>query len=442
MAIDQARKAALDALCDVLLNRSYGDLAAKERFKDLDERGARFARKLLYQTLDKLYTIDSALEGRLDFEATPPKLVNLVRLGACQLMFMEGVPEFAAVDSTVELAKAEGFATRAAVVNAVLHNVIRDGKQPKLPDREADTVGYLSAKYSWPRFVVELFLKEQPEQAEALLAYEPRFHATVRANGLAGGTAEALQAYLSENTIEHERGSVMSGAFRVRGSDMIAWPGFQSGEVTAQSEASMVVSHVAAAAAGKGATILDACAAPGGKSAGIADALGGDCQITAWDVHRHRVRLMRETFRRLKVDCATAELHDARFGDRRTFRFAIVDAPCSGLGVAWDSPDIKVSRRAEDLGALTATQLKILRTVSEVVEVGGRLLYSTCTISRAENEEIAAQFLRRERGWRACELKEYLPEALRDSTDGNTLQLLPTVHGTEGFFLALFQRVK
>jgi 16S rRNA (cytosine967-C5)-methyltransferase len=159
-------------------------------------------------------------------------------------------------------------------------------------------------------------------------------------------------------------------------------------------------------------------------------------------MHPHRVKLMRETFRRLKVSCATAELHDARFGDRRSFRFALVDAPCSGLGVAWDSPDIKVSRRPEDVTGLAETQLKILRTVSELVEVGGRLLYSTCTISRAENEDVAAQFLRRERGFRPCNLSEYLPDALKTSTDGHTLQLLPTVHGTEGFFLALFQRVK
>ena len=441
MGIDVARKAALDALNDVLIQRSYADLAAKQRFQGLEEREGRFARKLLYQTLDKLYAIDSALQGRLDFAQTPPKLVNLVRMGACQLMYMDAVPDFAAVDSAVELAKSEGFSGRAAVVNAVLHNVIRDGKQPKLPDPEADPVGHLSVKYSWPRFVVELWLKEQPEHAEALLGWEPRYHATVRANGLAGGTAQGLEAYLKESEIDHEPCAHAAGAFRVKGSDLTAWPLFQDGRATAQGEASILVSRTAAAAAGLGATILDACAAPGGKSACIADALGGDCTITAWDVHRHRVGLMRETFRRLKVN-ATAELHDARFGDRRSFRFAIVDAPCSGLGVAWGSPDIKVSRRAEDIAGLTQTQIKILRNVSELVEVGGRLLYSTCTINRAENEDIAAEFLRRERSFRPCSLSEFLPPSLRGSEASHMLQLLPTVHGAEGFFLSLFQRIK
>ena len=442
MAIDNGRMAAFEALNDVLVKRSYADLAAKNRFKELDEREARFARKLLYQTLDKLFAIDSAILPWVDMENTPIRVINALRIGVCQLLYMNSVPDFAAVDSTVELAKQDGQQARAGVVNGAMRNVIRDGKEARLPDRELDLAAHLSVKYSWPRFVVDMWLKEQPEQAEALLAWEPKFHATVRANGLAGGSTEELEAFLIENKIEYEQCTAVDTAFRVKGSDITSWELFIQGKITVQGEASQLVSRAAAAAAGEGAQILDACAAPGGKSAAMADALNGRCLITAWDVHKHRVNLMNETFRRLKVDCVETELHDARFGDKRMFDFAIVDAPCSGLGVAWGSPDIKVSRRQEDIASLSQMQLKILRNVSELVVVGGRLVYSTCTISRAENEDIVNEFMRKERGYKPCALADFLPEGMKNRANGCMLQLLPTVDGTEGFFMALMQRVK
>jgi 16S rRNA (cytosine967-C5)-methyltransferase len=444
MPVDKGRMAAWEALNDVLIKRAYADLAAKDRFKTLEQRDARFARKLLYQTLDKLIAIDSAISPWLDRKQTPERVQNALRIGVCQLLYMNSVPDFAALDSTVEIAKQDGFVTRAGLVNAVLRNVIKEGKQPILPDRETDLAGHLSVKYSWPRFVVEMWLKDRPEQAEALLAWEPRFHATLRANSLAGGTAGELEEYLKANEIEHEAGTLVPGAFRYRGNaDITGWELFQSGKITVQGEASQLVSHVAAQVAGPGAAILDACAAPGGKSACIAAELGDNCSITSWDVHTHRLALMRETFARLHVKSAAAELHDARFADPRRYDLAIVDAPCSGLGVAWGSPDIKISRRQEDIPPLVVTQKKILGNAAECVRVGGKLLYSTCTIDRAENENVIAGFLKLERAFRPAELAQYLPEHLRGRVEnGCMLQLLPPLDGAEGFFMALLQRVK
>lgn len=444
MPVDNGRTAAWEALNDVLVKRAYADLAAKDRFKALDARDARFARKLLYQTLDKLLAIDSAIEPWLDKKQTPDRVMNALRIGVCQLLYMNSVPDFAALDSSVELVKQDGFMTRAGLVNAVLRNVIKNGKQPRLPDRETDLAGHLSVKYSWPRWIVEMWLKDRPEHAEALLAWEPRFHATVRANTLAGGSASELEEYIKANEIEYEQGALVPGAFRLRGNaDITRWDMFREGKVAIQGEASQFVSAIAAAAAGPGAAILDACAAPGGKSACIAQALGGDCAITAWDVHPHRVSLMKETFARLHVASATAELHDARFADPRRFDLAIVDAPCSGLGVAWSSPDIKVSRRLEDVAALAVVQKKILNNAAECVRVGGKLLYSTCTISRAENENMIAGFLRLERAYRPADLSQYLPDSLKGRVENSCmLQLLPSTDGAEGFFMALLQRVK
>lgn len=444
MPVDSGRLAAWEALNDVLLKRSFADLAAKAHFKTLDARDARFARKLLYQTLDKLIAIDSAVLPWIDAKQTPDKVLNALRLGACQLMYMDSVPDFAALDSTVEIVKQDGFMTRAGLVNAVLRNIIKEGKQPRLPDRETDPAGYLSVKYSWPRFVVELWLKEQPQHAEALLAWEPRFHATARANLLTGGSADELEAHLKENGTEYERGALVPDAFRIKGNaNATEWDLFKTGRVTLQGEASQLVSAVAAAAAGPGAAILDACAAPGGKSACIASLLGNDCAITAWDVHPHRVTLMKETFARLKVKAVAAEPHDARFSDPRQFDLVLVDAPCSGLGVAWSSPDIKVTRRPENITTLSVTQKKILHNVADSVRVGGKLLYSTCTITRAENQAMIEGFLKLARSFRPADLGQYLPESLQGRVEnGCMVQLLPPVDGAEGFFIALLQRVK
>jgi 16S rRNA (cytosine967-C5)-methyltransferase len=444
MPVDNGRTAAWAALNDVLLKRAYADLAAKERFKELDARDARFARKLLYQTLDKLIAIDSAVVPYLDVRLTPDKVLNALRLGACQLMYMNAVPDFAAVDSTIEIIKQDGFMTRAGLVNAVLRNIIKEGKQPRLPDRAADPAGHLSVKYSWPRFVAEMWLKERPQHAEALLAWEPRFHAAVRANGLAGYSAEELEEYLKANEIEYERGALVPEAFRIRGNAEITKSElFKAGKIAVQGEASQLVSLTAAKAAGPGASILDACAAPGGKSACIAGALCGDCSIAAWDVKPHKIEMMKETFSRLHVTSAEPELHDARFADPRRFDLALVDAPCSGLGVAWGNPDIKVSRRPEDIAPMTVTQRKILNNAAQCVRVGGKLLYSTCTICRAENENIIAGFLRLERAFRPGSLAELLPDSLKGRVEnGCMLQLLPPLDGCEGFFMALLQRVK
>jgi 16S rRNA (cytosine967-C5)-methyltransferase len=444
MPVDNGRTAAWEALNDVLVKRAYADLAAKDRFKALETRDARFARKLLYQTLDKLFAIDSAITPWLDMKQTPDRVLNALRIGVCQLLYMNSVPDFAALDSTVELVKQDGFVTRAGLVNAVLRNVIKEGKQPILPDRETDLAGHLSILYSWPRFVVEMWLKEQPQHAEALLAWEPRFHANMRANSLAGGSVAELEEYLKTNAIEYEQGKLVPGAFRIRGNaDMTRWEQFTSGKVTMQGEASQLVSQIAAKAAGKGAAILDACAAPGGKSACIASELDGDCAITSWDVHPHRIGLMKETFARLHVTTADAELHDARFADPRRFDLAMVDAPCSGLGVAWGSPDIKVSRRQEDIAPMTVIQKKILNNAGDCVRVGGKLLYSTCTINKAENENVIAGFLKLERAFRPADLAQYLPESLKGRVEnGCMLQLLPPLDGAEGFFMAMLQRVK
>jgi 16S rRNA (cytosine967-C5)-methyltransferase len=444
MPVDNVRAVAWEALNDVLLKRAYADLIAKARFKALEPRDSRFARKLLYQTLDKLIAIDSAILPWIDLKQTPEKVLNALRLGVCQLFYFDTVPDFAVLDSTVEIIKQDGFMTRAGLVNAVLRNVIKEGKQPRVPDRNVDLAGHLSVKYSWPRFIVEMWLKERPEHAEALLAWEPRFHATARANMLAGGSDEELEEYLKTTGIEYERGSLMPGAIRLRGSsDITRWELFKSGRIAVQGEASQFVSDIAAKAAGAGASILDACAAPGGKSAYIAAALGGECSISAWDVHPHRVEKMKETFERLHVSVAAGEIHDARFADQRRFDFALVDAPCSGLGVAWGSPDIKVSRRPEDIPPLTVTQKKILSNAAKSVNIGGKLLYSTCTICRAENESIISGFLKLEREFKPANLAEYLPDSLKGRVEnGCMLQLLPPLDGCEGFFLALMQRVK
>lgn len=442
MPVDAGRKAAFEALNDVLIKRAYADLAAKERFQGLPDREARFARKLLYQTLDRLFAIDWALAPHLDWEGTPTRVLNAMRLGVCQLFYLDAVPDFAALNSAVELVREDGHESRVALTNAVLRNVVRAGRDIALPDRETDLAGHLSVEYSWPRFVVELWLREQPEVAEALMAWEPPYRLTVRPNGLAGGTAQELEQFFKENEIDYARGALVPDAFGVKGqSDLTKWELFTQGRLTAQGEASQFVSRIAAQIAGPGAEILDACAAPGGKTACMADALGGNCAITAWDVHLHRVGLMKATFQRLKVK-ALAELHDARFSDSRRFDFVLVDAPCSGLGVAWSSPDIKISRRPEDIPSLTATQKKIVRNTAGCVKVGGHLLYSTCTISHAENEDILRDFLRTARAFRPADLGQYLPEHLRPRVKDGMLQLLPPVDGVEGFFLGLLTRVK
>ena len=346
---------------------------------------------------------------------------NILRLGACQLLLMD-VEAHAAVNESVTLAwrikpQAAGF------VNAVLRAL----------DRGRDTIVYpqgrtaeaLSVTASYPLWVCEKYIRDFGyDFAEELLTYRPPHLTTVRVNTLKT-TAVELEAELDRLGLGYERDAVVD-AYAVSGlADVESLPVYQNGWIAIQSESAMRA--VLAADIHEGETLLDCCAAPGGKSAYAAALANGALDILAWDVHAHRIDMMRKNFERLGVD-ARVEGHDARsFAPalEKKFDVVLVDAPCSAMGLMAHSPDIRYTRKPEDIDALAQLQAELLEVCAAYVKPGGRLVYSTCSINHEENEDVTDAFVARRADYKYKD---------------KPATLYPHLTGSDGFYIAVIGR--
>jgi len=422
-----SRKCALEALCDITDRGAYANLRVKQLHGILPEREAKMAAALVYHTLDHLLTIDYYLSHFVQ-GSQKPAIRGILRLGVCELLFLS-TPPHAAVSESVSLTREVGKPALSGFVNAVLRNIDRSRNAlPPLPD---EPVLRLSVQYSYPEWIVADWLSVYGEsQTEALLSHpespmelRPQYPCTVR---------ELQAALLVPSTVNDwdENSIRLSGGF-----DIASFPPFLEGKCTVMGESAMLACRALGDLAGK--RVLDACAAPGGKSAYLASLAKGDIQLTCFELHPHRKELLDKTLFRLHVAADTQERDAAVFDPafESTFDAVLVDAPCSGLGLLSDKPDIRYSKSDADVAALVKIQRSILETCARYVKPEGILLYATCTISRRENERQIEWFLSSHTEFQL----ERLPLAIENE---GILQLLPHVHHTDGFFLARMRRCR
>jgi 16S rRNA (cytosine967-C5)-methyltransferase len=429
------RRVAYEALC-AIEKGAYANLALGQALnrEELSEQDRRFVSALVYTTLENLHYIDFLI-GSFAPKKAPFALRCLLQLGVCQLLYMN-VPASAACNESVQLAKSIGKAGAAGFVNALLRNIDRQREAlPQVP--KEDPVQWLAITYSWQPWLVKEWLEQfGPEETEKLLSYRDPGRLSIRINSLKATEEEVLRG-LGELGLEAEKAPLTEGALLLQGAgDIVCSSLFQEGKIAIQSQSSMLVCR--ALGAQKGMRVLDCCAAPGGKTAFLA-ALMGDGQIDAWDVHDHRVELMKKTCSRLGADFVRCARRDASEYDpalEGVYDAVLVDAPCSGLGVAGSKPDIKYAKSDEGISALCALQLKILNNCARYVRPGGALVYSTCTISRRENQGVVEAFLGQNGEFVPALLPLRLPEGFDQSRmEGGALQLLPHKDHTDGFFM-------
>ena len=419
------RRQALNALCDITDRGAYANLRVKQLTASLPEREANLAAALVYHTLDHLLTIDYYLAHFVK-GTQKPVIRGILRLGVCELLFLS-TPAHAAINESVSLTKEVGKEGLASFVNAVLRNI--DRNRASLPPFPTEPVARLSIQYSYPEWIVREWVARFGEtQAEALLS-RPASRLEVRAQYLF--TTEELQQALpvsSEvNQLDQNSLSLASGF------DLASHPLFQEGKFTVMGESAMLACRALGDMTGK--RVLDACSAPGGKSAYLASLAKNDIHLTCFELHPHRKELLDKTLARLHVSAET-QIRDAAVFDpalEQTFDGVLIDAPCSGLGLLGDKPDIRYSKSDADITALVAIQKSILETCARYVKPGGILVYATCTISRRENEEQVEAFLRAHSEFTA----EEIPIPLANN---GQIQLLPHEHHTDGFFIARMRR--
>jgi 16S rRNA (cytosine967-C5)-methyltransferase len=430
--VSPARACAYAVVRRVFEQGAYADRALVAEAAGLDPRERAFATALAYGTVQRRATLDhvlSQLSDRPPARLDPPLLAAL-RLGLMQLLLLDGVADHAAVHESVELAKRDARAG-SGLVNAILRRAIRDGPAilAGLDDATPERAAVL---HSVPEWLARLWWSELGEQrTRRLLAVVNRpAEAALRVNTLIS-TADQVRAEIGIECHPApgiNEGLVLGAPFDVHGSEL-----FARGAVMAQSRGSMAVARALAPEPGQ--RVLDLCAAPGGKTTHLAALMGDQGTLVAVERHPARARALERTLERMRVTCAAVVVADARelaptgaAGGGGGYDRVLVDPPCSGLGTLQSRPDLRWRTSPERIAELAPVQAAILRAGADATAPGGRLVYSVCTISRAESEGVVDAFL--------AERDDF--EAL---APGWT-RTAPDLDGTDGFFVAGLRRFR
>jgi len=417
------RQAAVTALSKYRRAGAWSEMAVDSvvRGSSLDPREAALCTRLVYGVLQNLAFLDYyiGLYSSIPVSRMEPKVLDILRVSAYQLLFMDRIPASAAVSEGVALCRSGGCGRAAGLVNAVLRRISENrGALPEIPGE--GTAEYLAVRYSHPLWFVGELMEEHGYDftRDFLAANNAETPVFIQVNTLKT-TAEELAARLAD------RGAVLAlndlpDSFSVSGAGRItALPEFQEGLFYVQDNAARRA--VLASGAELGMKVLDACAAPGGKSFAAAIRMRNEGNIVSCDLHEKKLRRIETGAERLGIDILSVREMDARRPDPDLAGWAdvvIADAPCSGLGVIRKKPEIRY-KDPEALLGLPEIQFSILDSLAGCVKPGGVLLYSTCTVRRLENEAAAERFLKAHGEFKA---------------DGMQT-LWPHIHGTDGFFI-------
>lgn len=442
MAVN-TRKIACDIISEVINNEAYLNLILKDKLKGLPAADKRFVSALCYTTLENLIRIDYIIKAFTGKARVHKEVKNALRIGVCQIMFFESVPLSAAVNESVNILPKRKMNQQRGFVNAVLRRIADDMGTVKYP--EYGTIDYLSVIYSYPEWICKKFIRDFGfDFAEEILSYgKDKPYTCLRVNTKIISVDDFCKK-LESYGILYERGKYVEDAVYIKNINAIEdWEPYKTGEISVQSEASMLC--VKSLNISNEMRILDACAAPGGKTAYMS-CISPNADITAIEFHPHRAEIMKNNLMRqgidnVKITASDASVNNPEFNGK--FDRVAVDAPCSALGLMYRKPDIKFSKTNEDLFEIIKIQSAILNNCANYVAIDGQLLYSTCTINPDENIKQVESFLSKNADFSLRSLKGILPASLNERIDEKGyLQLYPHIDGTDGFFMALMERKK
>jgi 16S rRNA (cytosine967-C5)-methyltransferase len=449
MKLDFAREAALKILVEINEKGAYSNIALNKYFSsaELADIDRAFVSELVYGTVKWKLTLDRVIAAYSNIKMGKLSvwILNILRLGAYQILYMTRVPHSAACNESVKLARRYGHKASAGFVNAVLRNIARYGAGKVLPQKEQDPAEYLSARYSYPKWMVEKYIGLfGAEFAEALLdAGNSMPELTVRANTLRI-TPEELVKELRNEGADASPGRYVREAIVLKSNTGISdLNAFRSGLFQVQDESSMLPALVLAPEPGE--LVLDACSAPGGKATHMAQLMQNKGTIIARDVHEHKLKLIDSAAARLGINIIKSRIHDSTLPDlahEKAFDRILLDAPCMGFGIIRRKPDIKWARQEKDIESITQLQKTLIKAVSESLKPGGTLVYSTCSVLPQENEMVVRDFLDNNKDFIADDITPYLPPELAARASGCALQLYPNRDGIDGFFIARLKRIQ
>jgi 16S rRNA (cytosine967-C5)-methyltransferase len=429
-----ARKIAALALKKVDFGGGYSGIVLDSMLKNskLSRVDQSLASALFYGVLDRKITIDYVISRhiRQPLRKITPLALESLRIGAYQLMYMDKIPASAAVNESVKLVKSSDENRASGFVNAVLRSIERCGDYGIPQDNSAESV---SLRYSCPRWIVDGFIADYGvNNTIGILEHSLLPTVTYARVNTMKITPEELIKSLADEGVVSLLCDGRSNAVEIRLNGSVReLNAYRDGLFHVQDLSSQLCAE--AVGTEKKFRVLDICSAPGGKAFTMAEIMEGGGEVVACDLHAHRVKLIEDGARRLGLENITARVSDATVFDPELGEFdrVLCDVPCSGLGVIGRKPDIK-QKSAEEISRLPQIQHSILTNASKYLKPGGRIVYSTCSLSKAENEAVFGRFLK--------ENSNFEPYEIRDNS--HMITLMPHIDVTDGFFIASAVRIR
>ena len=397
--VDKVREVALKVLYNIEVNKAYSNITLDEEInkniKILDNRDIGFISELTYGVITWKLTIEEIIKkySNLRLKKISPWILNILRMGIYQIVFLNKVPKSAAVNESVNLAKRYGHKGSSNFVNAILRKVSKNDYEEMF--NIENNVERISKTTSMPVWIVETLLKEDTlEKVEEICKnsnLKPEL--SIRVNNLKT-SKEELKKKLEEKDIKVENGVLEDFLILKNAKNIENIEEFKKGFFTVQDEAAGLTAKILNPQIND--TVLDACSSPGGKTTYLAEIMKDKGEVIAFDIHPHRVKLVEQVSKRLNLKSIKTDVKDSSIYDKKykeKFDKILLDVPCLGLGVLKRKPDIKWQRKEEDIEEISKIQKQILDTCSKYLKKGGVLVYSTCSILKEENEDVVNEFL-------------------------------------------------
>jgi len=433
-----AREIALEILYEIEMKDAFANETIELFCKNyhLSNLDRRFVSELVNGTTKMRRRLDYVLSFFLEKEINDltPWIRNILRLGVYQIDFLDKVPESAAVNESVNLAKKFGHRGTVALVNAVLRSYLRDKSRVSFPSWEENKVENIALFYSFPSFLVESWLNTFGEEETIKLCqvFNERPKLCFRLNSMRIDS-HSLEEKFNESKTKFKSGRFLENFYYIESRvDLNHFTPLVEGLVYLQDESAGF--PVILLDPQPGETILDLCAAPGGKATFIAELLRDKGRVLAVDKNWEKIRLLRENCRRLGINSVNYFCGDATNFQVRPVNRVLVDAPCSGLGVLGRNPDSRWRKQKEDLLRLQKLQLEILFNAANLVKKGGVLVYSTCTLTREENDFVIEKFLEKRRDFKLTDASLYMDSEVVD--ESGFVRTFPHIHKMDGGFAA------
>lgn len=427
-------------------------VSATAHSKQLDKQGLAWCTNLCFGVVERKLELDYIISqlSKRTVDKIKLKILIILEMGIYQLRYMRGTKAYAVCNEMTGLAKKIGLSGLSGYVNAVLRNYLRREKEIVYPDKEEDFIGFLSLAYSMPRWLCEHFVAEigKENTSTSFEYFMNGKTVTVRAVLSIISVSDIIEIF-EENDISYSKSEYLDYVFEIHNlSALLKTDILKKGLIQIQGFSSILVGEIAKKFMGK--TVLDICAAPGGKALHLADNMRlaakedkefENGMVVARDIHKFGVDLLKKRVIELNFSNVAAEVYDATVfnkEDENKYDLIIADLPCSGLGVIGKKPDIKYYSSKEGIDSLADLQFRILENAVRYLKPKGRLIYSTCTVSESENVAMSNRIVH-ELGMSTADISKALPEKIRQHLKENwRIQLLPGEYKSDGFFISGF----